>query len=302
MFNLNPAAVSQQGVGVYFCFRLPDERRVTSDRFNDCSLSPPPKVEPIGKELSPTAAEIVRYVKRLTLLLDDFVYISSNRGREITDGGVMHDSTADCPTVHIVDDDDGVRQSLGGICEANHIPARLFASAEMFLSNVDRNSSGCAVIDLQMPGMGGLELQCALSELGINLPVILISGRAHVPDAVAALKAGAVDFLEKPFEERRLLETVRTAFELDTRRRATQTVFDRVETLTAREREVMLLLVEGVTGTQAAAKLGIRHRTVETIRTGIMKKMQAESVAGLTAMVLRSGAISQPEHEQARHY
>jgi len=187
--------------------------------------------------------------------------------------------------VFVVDDDEAARQSLGWLMESVGLKVASFHSAQAFLDAFDPEMPGCLVLDVRMPGMGGLELQEKLAAGLVSLPVIIVTGHGDVPMAVRAMKAGAVDFLEKPFNDQALLDRIQQALEADTRRRSEArpraAVLARIATLTPREREVMQLVVAGKPNKAIATALGISKKTVEAHRAKMMEKMQAGSISEL---------------------
>ena len=196
------------------------------------------------------------------------------------------------PTVYIVDDELLIRSILEDIFNAANLPVATYASAEEFLLAYSPDNPGCLLLDMIMPGMNGLELQKALTARGNNTPVIFLTGSGEVPIAVEALKAGAVDFIEKPVEAKRVLQCVKTAMELDLRRRYERLqrsqIEQRISLLTPRELEVMNWVVRGKSNKMIARILDISSRTVEVHRKKLIDKMQAESVADLVQMVLKA--------------
>jgi RNA polymerase sigma factor (sigma-70 family) len=188
-------------------------------------------------------------------------------------------------TVHIVDDDAAVRDSLSLILSLRGYRTATFASAEQFLASVQPEWAGCVIADIRMPGLSGLELQQQLHERGIPMPVIIITGHGDVASARAAFKADAVDFLEKPFDEHGPVNAVETAFARERDRLAARVVARQRETslaaLSAREREVLELLVEGLHNRDVAERLGISPRTVEIHKARVMAKLQARNLAEL---------------------
>jgi two-component system, LuxR family, response regulator FixJ len=192
--------------------------------------------------------------------------------------------------VHIVDDDASVRDSLAMLLEAAGFPTRTYESAELFLSAAAEHATGCVLTDVRMPGLDGLAMQRRLAEQGCTLPVIVMTGHGDVPLAVAALKTGAVDFLEKPFEDTHLLRAVEDAVAASLRAYEaaleSATLATRLATLTPREREVLDHLVAGQPNKTIAYDLGTSPRTVEVHRARIMEKMGARSLAELVRMVV----------------
>jgi two-component system response regulator FixJ len=195
--------------------------------------------------------------------------------------------------VHVIDDDVDVRQSLAFLLSTAGLAVRVHESAVAFLKHVAEIKEGCVVTDIRMPGMDGLELQRRLHELKIPLPVIVMTGHGDVPLAVEAMKAGAVDFIEKPFDDEVLLSAIRSALanravhsERDARVAA---IAERMERLSEREREVLDRLVLGKANKIIAYELGISSRTVEVYRANVMTKMQADSLSELVRMALMKG-------------
>jgi len=199
---------------------------------------------------------------------------------------VLYDTV---PCVRVVDDDAAVLKSLGRLLNAAGFAVRTFPSSQDFLQQHDRDAPGCVVIDLAMPGLDGLQLQQALARSGDPCPVIFISGFGDVPSSVRAMKAGAIDFLTKPFDQSQFLDAVRTAIDKDRSARAARaersSVGVRVAGLTPREREVMARVIAGHLNKQIAAELGIAEKTVKVHRARVMKKMEVGSVADLVWQV-----------------
>lgn len=195
------------------------------------------------------------------------------------------------PTVFVVDDDPGVRDAVRLLLRSVGLPALQFASAAEFLQEFDPDAPGCIVLDLRMPGMSGRELQKRLLEMGSRTPIIFVTAHGDVPTAVDAVKDGAVDFIQKPFPDQKLLDMIHEALELDRRSREEQEergyIEDRVETLTPREREVMERVAMGKLNKTVARELGISQRTVEIHRARVMEKMEARSVPDLVQMILK---------------
>ena len=192
----------------------------------------------------------------------------------------------------ILDDDPGVRRSLSLALSLAGYKVEAHATAEELLRGLDPAQPGCLVLDLRMPGMGGLEVQQVLSARGCSLPIIFMSAFGDIPTTVRALKAGAVDFLEKPFSTDSLIALIEEAIETDRQQRAQgvlrQTILDRAKQLTGREMEVMQLVTAGLSNKDIARQLEISPRTVEKYRARVMEKMQADSIADLCQMVAAS--------------
>ena len=196
-------------------------------------------------------------------------------------------------TVFVVDDDRAVRDSLALLVQSVGLEVETFAGAGEFLDAYRPDRPGCLITDIRMPGMSGLDLQERLTEDGYHIPVIVLTGFGDVPAAVRALKGGAVDFVEKPFNPQALLDLVQQAIARDTELREQAAreadVAERVALLTPREQEVMALVVAGKANKVVAIDLAISERTVELHRGRIMKKMQARSLAELMRIVLPPG-------------
>jgi len=194
------------------------------------------------------------------------------------------------PTVFVVDDDSSTRELLAWLMKRHGVHAELYPDARAFLKGYSADSPGCLVVDLDMPGMGGLELQQYLKDNGVELPVIFLSGRADVPKAVRAVREGAVDFVEKPFDYKRVVSLVDECLKRDAERRASQehrkACSARLAQLTQREREVLELVVAGRMNREIAEKLDISIKTVEAHRAKIMEKLEVDSVAGLVQAAL----------------
>ncbi len=202
----------------------------------------------------------------------------------------------DSVAVHVIDDDEAVRQSLAFLLRANEIEVQTYELGMAFLGVAPALKSGCVITDVRMPEMSGIELLRRLKELKIFLPVIVITGHGDVPLAVEAMKFGAADFLEKPFDDEVLLAAVRSALnrqDSDSKRQAERAAIDdRLAALSNREREVLEGLVAGRANKQIAFDLGISPRTVEIYRANLMTKMQAASLSELVRMALISGLLN----------
>jgi two-component system response regulator FixJ len=195
---------------------------------------------------------------------------------------------AETGVVHVVDDDAGVRDSLELLLKAVSLTVGTYASAEAFLTAFPKSGQGCVLTDVRMPDMDGLSFQRRLVEVGCRLPVIVMTGHGDVPIAVAALKAGALDFLEKPFNDDRLVQAVHTAMAVSTRTRdqdaEVAAILARLANLTRREREVLEHMVAGHSNKVIGYRLGTSPRTVEVHRARVMDKMGAGSLASLVHM------------------
>lgn len=198
--------------------------------------------------------------------------------------------------VHVVDDDAAVRDALAALLDSVGLSARTYPSADAFLTHAHPDMNGCLLLDVRMPGMGGLELQSRLRELAVPLPVIFITGHGDVPMAVKALQAGAADFIEKPFNEQQLLDRIQRCLEADRlacqERRCRYQAMSDFEQLTQREKEVMERMAAGGNSKSIAAELAIKERTVDVHRFNIMHKVGARNLADL----LKRWFLSRPGH------
>lgn len=194
----------------------------------------------------------------------------------------------EAPTVFIVDDDPSIRFAMQALMDSVNIKHEIYPSGDAFLEQLDDHRAGCLVLDIRMPGLGGLELQEELLKRGNSLPIIFITGHGDVPMAVDAMQKGAVDFIQKPFRDQDLLDRIREALMTDKERREEQEkhaeVEKRLNRLTNREREVFDLVVTGKPNKVIAYELGVSQRTVEIHRARVMEKMQARSLADLVKM------------------
>jgi FixJ family two-component response regulator len=196
--------------------------------------------------------------------------------------------TEDASIVFIVDDDASVRRSIQDLLSSVALRSEAFATPQEFLDSKRADCPGCLVLDVRLPGVSGLDFQRALAEAGISIPIIFITGHGDVPMSVQAMKSGAVEFLMKPFRPQELLDAVQQALDGDRKlrkkRQETAKVRNRYETLTAREREVMELVVSGLLNKQIAAEIGTGEHTVKIHRGHVMQKMKADSLPALIRM------------------
>jgi len=196
--------------------------------------------------------------------------------------------------VYIVDDDDAMRDSLKWLLESRGLKVELYPSGDAFLRDFSRDFCGCVVLDVRMPGMSGIDLYTRLRARASTLPVIFITGHGDVPMAVSALKKGAADFIEKPFDDQDMLKLIESCIKQDraaaVKRAEKASLARSLERLTQREREVLKLIVDGKLNKQIADDLGISIKTVEVHRSRVMEKMGAGSVVELVQLVLKSRA------------
>ena len=196
--------------------------------------------------------------------------------------------------VYVVDDDQGMLNSTVWLLESIGLCAIPFISGQTFLDAELQHSHACVILDVRMPGMGGLNVQEALRTKGLELPIIFVSGHADVPIVVRAFRAGAVDFIEKPYNEQLLLDSIQQAlnrFDLAADESTLQAVLQRIASLTPRERDVLLPLVQGYTNREMAQQLGISVKTVDLYRSRVMKHMQAQTLPDLVGMAIAADLV-----------
>lgn len=192
------------------------------------------------------------------------------------------------PVVHIVDDDASLREALGSLFRSVGLEAQMFASAQEFLQSGRTGAAGCLVLDIRLPGINGLDFQAQLAASGVTMPVVLMSGHGDIPMSVRGMKAGAVDFLTKPFRDQDMLDAVAAAMARDAAAREAQGGADELRgkfgTLSEREKQVMALVASGLMNKQVAFELGLSEITVKIHRGNAMRKMGAGSLADLVRM------------------
>ena len=197
------------------------------------------------------------------------------------------------PTVVVIDDDPSLREALESLLRSVGLRVELFGSVQEFLASKTLDGPSCLVLDIRLPGKSGLEFQEELRQADVKLPVIFITGHGDIPMSVRAMKAGAMEFLIKPFRDQELLDAIHLALERDRARRQDETVVDGLqqsfEALTPREQEVMALVVAGRRNKQIAADLGLSEVTVKVHRGNMMRKMGAQSIADLVRMADKLG-------------
>ncbi|MEN5305428.1 response regulator [Pseudomonas sp. TWI628] len=197
--------------------------------------------------------------------------------------------------VYVVDDDQGMRDSTVWLLESVGLQGVPFASGQAFLDACVDDGPACVLLDVRMPGLGGMAVQQALRERGLQIPVIFVSGHADVPIVVRAFKAGASDFIEKPYSDQLLLDSVQAALERAGQARQDDLVLAavqaRVDALTPRERDVFVPLAQGLSNREIAERLGISVKTVDLYRGRVMKRLQAGSLAELVGMAIACGAV-----------
>jgi two-component system response regulator FixJ len=205
--------------------------------------------------------------------------------------------------VHVIDDDDAARQSLEFLLRTVRLDVRTYESAAAFLEILPQIRAGCVITDVRMPGLSGIDLLKRLKELGVGIPVIVMTGHGDIPLAVEAMKFGAVDFFEKPFDDEAMVAAVRSALDRhkdDSKRKAELSQINaRLMELSNRERQVLEGLVAGHPNKVIAFDLGISPRTVEIYRANLMTKMQASSLSALVRMAIVAGALDNPQKPDA---
>ena len=200
----------------------------------------------------------------------------------------MPESCESDPIIAIVDDDPSAREGLSSLIQSAGWRAETFASAQEFLARPRAEVASCLLLDLQLPGLSGLDLQKRMAEVGLEIPIVFLTGHGNIPASVKAMKAGAIEFLTKPFDEQELLQAIQEAIERDRRARQRHAemreLHGRYEALTAREQQVMQEVVSGLLNKQIAAELSITEFTVKIHRGRVMRKMRADSLADLVRM------------------
>ncbi|ANQ28137.1 response regulator [Vibrio natriegens] len=196
--------------------------------------------------------------------------------------------------VYVVDDDQGMLDSTVWLFESVGLKAVPFSSGQDFLSSCDPEANACVLLDIRMPGMGGLHIQEEMRHRGIKLPVIFVSGHADVPIVVRAFKSGAVDFIEKPYNDQLLLDSVQDSLQSEPsviRSNAQQLIEEKLNSLTPREQDVFLPLIQGYTSREIAEQLEISIKTVDLYRSRIMKRLEANNLPELVGMAIVAGVV-----------
>jgi FixJ family two-component response regulator len=210
-------------------------------------------------------------------------------------------ASTDQSMVIVVDDDESMRRALTNLLQSVGLPVKVFSSATEMLKGELPDVPSCLVLDVRLPGLSGLDFQAELMKANLPIPIIFMTGHGDIPMSVGAMKAGAVDFLSKPFRQQDMLDAVKVALERDGKRRRDETIVSalraRFETLTPREREILALVVDGLMNKQIAAETDIAEITVKIHRGRIMKKMGTRSLAELVRMAERLG-VSRNRQDQ----
>jgi FixJ family two-component response regulator len=200
------------------------------------------------------------------------------------------------PTVFVIDDDASMRRGLSYLLQSAGYTVEIYSSAEQFLTREHFEGVGCIVLDVQMPGLSGMDLQDELNKADYSMPIVFITGHGDIPTSVRAMKKGAVDFLTKPFDDKELLQAVEKAIERDTYAKAeygeTLDIRKRIELLTPRENEILRYIITGMLNKQIALKLDIAEKTVKVHRGHIMEKLCVDSVAELVRLAAKAGIQS----------
>ena len=208
-------------------------------------------------------------------------------------------------TIYVVDDDPSMREALKNLLRSVGLAVETFGSAQEFLSGRRSEAIGCLILDVRLPGLGGLDLQRQLAEANVHLPIIFITAHGDIQMSVRAIKAGAVEFLTKPFRDQDLLDAVQQAVDLDRVQRAHRaelmTLSARYESLSSREKEVMELVVRGRLNKQIAAEIGTSEATVKLHRAHVIQKMQADSLADLIRMAERLAFAGDERRQTQSH-
>src|SRR5690554_4874264 len=199
------------------------------------------------------------------------------------------------PTVYVVDDDAGMLESTQWLLESVGLNVRAYSDGRKFLDALEDTKGGCVVLDVRMPGLGGLNVQEELQKRGIELPIIFVSGHADVPIVVRAFKSGAFDFIEKPFNEQLLLDSVQQALEAHHQSSHLQLGDERadalISTFTRRERDVFLPMAQGYTSREIADQLGVSVKTIDLYRARVMKRLGAERLLDVTGIAITAGLL-----------
>jgi FixJ family two-component response regulator len=210
------------------------------------------------------------------------------------------------PTVLVIDDDPEFRSSVGRLLRSVALPARLFASVPDFLESERPNGPTCLVLDVRLPGSSGLDFQCELAEADVQIPIIFITGHGDVPMSVQAMKRGAIEFLTKPFRDQDLIDAIQFGLARDRARRENEKALyalrARIESLTLREREIMIHIVQGRLSKQIAFDIGISEATVKVHRSNLMRKMNTRSLVELGRMADQLKLTSEKEKAAAQRW